>query len=519
MQSPSQINTIFSYFNIYRILIALLLLAMSIVQDQLSQQFRDPDIYQFTTLAYLLLNLGFFGYYRIDQNLQARQLFASLSLDIAVLHALFYLGQGVNQGESNLVIISVAAANIMLHGRLGFAIAAQASLFSLAVEIERHLTSLSSVSEVAVAGLQGTVYFASAYIVQNLSQRIRTSEGLAEQQQRDIRELQELNQHVIQSMRTGIIVCDQDGHIKTTNQACQDLLGLAPKTPLPEPLKQRLSLWQAQPNARTTPFRVTPEFPLVQANFASLKREQGRHILIFIEDTRQMKQQAQYLKLASLGRLTASIAHEVRNPLGAISHATQLLRESEQLSPADKKMTDIILRHSDRVNRIIEDTLSLSRRSEPDSREIVIAQWLEGIVNDFELANPSAQIKLALNTPQAKARFDPSQLEQVLVNLLANALRHGLGSEQQQPIILKLDHTSSGKRAFIDVINAGPGIAEEARQHLFEPFFTTETQGTGLGLYLSKEICEANQAQLDYISDCEDGTCFRILFAPAKRIH
>lgn len=492
---------------------------MSIVQDQLSQQFRHPDVYQFTTLAYLLLNLGFFGYYRVDQDINSRQLFGSLSLDIAVLHALFYLGQGVNQGESNLVIISVAAANIMLHGRLGFAIAAQASLFSLAIEIERHLASLSSISEVAVAGLQGMVYFASAYIVQNLSLRVMKSEGLARQQQRDIQELQELNQHVIQSMRTGIVVCDQDGNIKTSNQACSDLIDLMPDTPMPRALKERLAIWLEQPSARTTAFRVSAEYPLVQANFASLKREHGKHILIFIEDTRQMKQQAQYLKLASLGRLTASIAHEVRNPLGAISHATQLLRESEQLDPADKKMTDIILRHSERVNRIIEDTLSLSRRSEPDSREMHMAQWLESIVSDFELANPSAKIQLELVNPLAKARFDPSQLEQVIANLLANALRHSLSAESPRPVILRLAQTSTGKRSFIDVINVGEAIKLETKQHLFEPFFTTETEGTGLGLYLSKEICEANQAQLDHISQCEEGVCFRILFAPAKRIH
>lgn len=538
LTTPLQIRTLFSYFNLYRILIGLLLFGMTFARSGESLDFRHPDTYQFTTLAYLILNVCVYAYYRIDQALSHRQLFFSLCLDISLLHALFFLGQGVDGGLSNLVIISVAAANIVIRGRLGMAIAALASILSLGIEINRNLLDLSDVGDIARAGLLGSIYFAAAYMVQNLSQRISQGEDLAQQQQQELVELQELNQQVIQSMRTGIIVCDAQYRIKTMNHACQDLLGLKPGNPLPQQLKDRIKLWKHTPSSRTTPFRSHADFPMVQANFSLLHQETGDQTLIFIEDTRLMTQQAQQLKLASLGRLTASIAHEIRNPLGAISHATQLLRESDTLDAPDLKMTEIILRHCGRVNKIVENTLSLSRQTESSTQELMVSEWLTRVVSDFREQNGCPDISLDIVTPEACARFDPNQIEQVLVNLLDNAARHGQQFEAGSVLKVSLAQTNLSEQAYIDVINAGELISEEVKQHLFEPFFTTESSGTGLGLYLSKEICEANQAQLDYIESdqiennetdnhvdkqTEDkasslGVCFRILFAPPKRL-
>lgn len=519
MESLPQASKLFSYYNIYRIVIGILLFGITFTVEHVDSHLRHPDLYQFTTLSYLILNVSIFFYFKLSGPTSARQIFFAASLDILLLHALFFLGKGVTGGLSNLIIITVAAGNIMIRGRMGLALAALASLCTLGVEIERLLATFSSIADIARAGLMGSIYFAGAYIVQNLSQRIRQSETLAQQQQQDILELQKLNHQIIQSMRTGIIVCDEAFRILTVNHACAGLIGLTLEDPLPDNIRDRVEIWRKDPELRTTPFRAGEDYPMVQANFSQLNQETGAQTLIFIEDTRLMTQQAQQLKLASLGRLTASIAHEVRNPLGAISHATQLLDESENLDQADRKMIDIVQRHCKRVNRIIENTLTLSRRVEPEASEVALQPWLENIINDYrEHQSPGVRIHLEVIQKGAMARFDTNQIEQVLTNLMDNGVRHGMQYNPDAELLIRLSRTENGEHAYVDVINEGEPISEEVKMHLFEPFFTTEQQGTGLGLYLSKEICEANQAQLDYIDSVTEGVCFRIRFAHPKRI-
>jgi len=519
LQTSPQTASLFNYYNFYKVVIGILLLGMSFSQQGIINEFRYPDFFQILTLSYFLLNITALVFFRFVLSSSPRQVFTIISLDILILHGLFYFGTGISGGLVNLVVITVAAGNIIIRGRIGLSFAATASLLSLGIEIERLLADIHLVNNLARAGLMGCVYFASAYILQYFAVRVTQSESLAKQREKDLIELEKLNHQIIQSMRTGIIVCNSDFRIKLINQACKDLIGLEPNHALPAQIIDRIHLWHNNPGVRTTPFKTTVEKPLVQANFSHLQQSQQSDILIFIDDTRLMTQQAQQLKLASLGRLTASIAHEVRNPLGAISHATQLLAESENLDTADRKMTDIIQRHSKRVNLIIENTLQLSRRSEPQTEDIALKAWLENIVHEYTSQREGfAKIKLEILSPMASARFDANQIEQVLINLIDNGIRHGTKQNSEAMLTVKLAEISENEPAYIDVIDLGTGISEENGLHLFEPFFTTESQGTGLGLYLSREMCEANQAQLDYINTNASGTCFRLMFAHHKRI-
>jgi len=519
LQTSPHTSSLFNYYNFYKVIIGILLLGMSISQEVLLNSFRYTETFQILTLSYLLLNITTLVFFRFVLLGTPRQVFTVITLDIFALHALFYCGAGISGGLVNLLVITVAAGNIMMRGRIGLSFAASASLLSMGIEAERLLADIDNISDLARAGLMGCVYFATAYMLQYFAIRITQSESLAKQREQDIIELEKLNHHIIQSMRTGIIVCDD--HFKTIliNQACKDLINIDSNDHLPSFIIDRIQLWQQDPSLRTTPFKASAEKPLVQANFSHLQKNKRSEILIFIDDTRLMTQQAQQLKLASLGRLTASIAHEVRNPLGAISHATQLLAESENLDMADKKMTDIIQRHSKRVNLIIENTLQLSRRSEPETLDIELKEWLSTIVSEY-ISQREGLVKIALeiDSPLETARFDPGQIEQVLINLIDNGVRHGTQHNPDTVLTIKLGVTSEGEQAYIDVIDYGSGISNENMQHLFEPFFTTESQGTGLGLYLSREMCEASQAQLDYINTNESGTCFRLMFAHHKRI-
>ncbi len=519
MESPAQTPVLFNYFNVYRLVIAILLFGISLSQESFLRLFRHAELFTHVAMFYLLLNGAFLVLYRFFMQVTPRQVFFSVAVDILLLHLLFFAGTGITGGLSNLLVISVAAGNIMLRGRIGLAFAALASLATITLELERILNLNQHVSPLAKTGLTGAIYFAAAFIVQNLSLRISQSELLASKQRQSIIELERLNHQIIQSMRTGIIVCDEHMQIKLMNQAGKELLGLSESDGLPDAIQQRIAQWHASPSVRSTPFQADAGRPMVQANFSHLQQEGSSDLLIFLEDTRLMTQQAQQLKLASLGRLTASIAHEVRNPLGAISHATQLLAESDQLDAADRKMTDIIQRHSQRVNQIIENTLQLSRRADPQTEDVLLRDWLDKVLENYaEQHREEPHIELKVIAPEAHARFDKGQIEQVLVNLIDNALRHGKQTKPDDPVTIVLSETDSGEQACIEVIDQGPGITEDDRLHLFEPFFTTEAKGSGLGLYLSREMCEANQAQLEHVENHAAGTCFRILFAHHNRI-
>jgi two-component system sensor histidine kinase PilS (NtrC family) len=238
---------------------------------------------------------------------------------------------------------------------------------------------------------------------------------------------------------------------------------------------------------------------------------------VFLEDLAQITQQAQQLKLAALGRLTAGISHEIRNPLGAISHAAQLLAESEELDSADRRLTQIIQDHSQRMNRVIENVLQLSRRQQSAPQRLDLKPWLEDFVGEIrEQANERQHIHLRINSGDFTTLMDPNQLRQILDNLIRNAWRHSAQLHEQADVWLALFVDPDSQLAVLEVQDNGPGVSAEEQAHLFEPFFTTSSQGTGLGLYLSRELCESNQARLDFKSR-QGGGCFRITFAHGRK--
>ena len=268
------------------------------------------------------------------------------------------------------------------------------------------------------------------------------------------------------------------------------------------------------------PFRNTHESTEISARFARLNPEDPNSgiVLIFIEDATQITQRVQQLKLASLGRLTASIAHEIRNPLGAISHASQLLAESEHITGGDKRLLEIIEQHCRRMNGIVENVLSVSRRLPSYPELLNLSEWIVRFRTEYlEISATPVRIALELTDKQIDVRFDPQQLHQVVSNLVMNGLRYSTPQSGFPHIRLVSGHQDSNQLPYLDVIDDGPGIPAPLLEHLFEPFYTTEATGTGLGLYLSREICEANQARLDYIPG-KSGACFRIIFAHPDRL-
>ncbi len=332
--------------------------------------------------------------------------------------------------------------------------------------------------------------------------------------------MQKLAQQIVERMRTGIMVLDQDNKITMFNNAAAKLLSISgnksPQLSGSPELQEKVEYWQiTQTNPSPILHANSDTVDEVKINFAKLDHDKSSHTLIFLEDNRAITQQAQQLKLASLGRLTASIAHEIRNPLAAISHASQLLSEDSELPQGDKRLVEIINSHTKRVNQIIENILQLSRRRVGNPQIIRLDEWLPKFIKEY-CANKKPQDHASIDCIAAdpiSAKFDLSQLQQVLTNLCDNGLRYSHPPEGYAPLVIEAGIDKNTAQPFIKVIDFGNGISKSNLIHLFEPFFTTENTGSGLGLYICKEICEANQALISYERTQEGLSCFHIQLA------
>lgn len=456
-----------------------------------------------------------------SRQLGSQHLFAHFFVDIGFLIALSHLSGGTASGLGLLLLVSVAAGSLLLSGQLALLVAALASLGMLGDTV--YLLSVRAPNQsLLMAATLGTLSFAAALGFQMLSQRLRSSQQLAQERTADVNKLQNLNQLIIQRMRTGILVVHEDGHVKMMNQAAAEFLQAprerkADDRTLGPALQAQLDNWRRDPDIASKPFRSTDTGPEIIARFTALNREQaGGDTLVFLEDSGQLAQRAQQLKLAALGRLTASIAHEIRNPLGAISHAGQLLRESPELNDGDLRLADIVINQAHRINTIIENVLQLSRRSPPNPRRIDLGGWLHDFLGDYrEGLSTHADISIQERCPVV-VNVDTEQLAQVLTNLLDNALRYSEKATGKPSAVLVVGRCAQ-QLPQLDIIDYGAGIADSDREKVFEPFFTTEPKGNGLGLYMARELCEINQARLHYLRNDAGRSCFRIGFSHPDR--
>lgn len=510
----------------YRLLLATVLIAILFASRNDPLVGREaPQLFFIVCGAYALFAATLLAALPFIQRLSKRMLFSNFMFDIAALTILNHVSGGTASGLGLLVLVVVAASGLLLSGQVALLIPALGSMAILGDTFYLMEINPRSSQSPLIAGTQGMLMFATSLGFQILSQRLRTTQQIALERTVDVGKLQNLNQLIVQRMRTGIVVTDNENHIKMINEAAVELLhaeyeqnqihiGLTP--PLPNTLQLQLDTWRSHPSASSKPFRIEATGPELIARFTRLDHEQSGDTLIFIEDSAQLAQRAQQLKLAALGRLTASIAHEIRNPLGAISHAGQLLRESTELLESDSRLIDIVLNHSNRINSIIENVLRLSRRTPPNPRRLDLGVWLREFIEQYrEGCDEDANIEIHEIIP-VEVTVDSDQLSQVLTNLLDNALRYSKKTTGQASAKLVVD-TDGKQLAQLDVIDEGAGIDFHDQEKVFEPFFTTETKGNGLGLYIARELCEINQARLHYLRTSTGKSCFRISFSHPDR--
>jgi two-component system sensor histidine kinase PilS (NtrC family) len=477
----------------------------------------DSELYILSSQIYFLLTVlsGICILWRLTSYASQAQIL--IFTDIVTLTVIMHACGGIGSGMGILLAVSIASGGLMIGGRCAMLFASLGSLVILTEHVYSDYNGVLETTSYTYTGMMGAAYLAIALVSHIFAKRSEQILQLADQQKQTIFNLEELNQYIIHHLQSGIIIINQNQSIQMANEASLRLVNL---TSVPGhlreisiPLSSAFQNWLRDPEQDLVLLQFYGQAD-IQIRFMSLPTRKEHYYMLILEDILLYNQRLQQNKLASLGRLTASIAHEIRNPLGAISHAGQLLLENAEISHEDHRLVEIIRTNSNRMNQIIEDILMLSRRSASRREKIQLCPWLDHYLKNFHLEH-GVNIKVfKLDFPDdaLNARIDPAHLKQIMDNLCQNALKYG--NPEEGPI--QLYCYKNQHMACIDVIDNGPAIRHEHIKHLFEPFFTTSATGTGLGLYISRELAELNQAKLSYYLTKNNRNCFRLLLTEAE---
>lgn len=527
--APSQNWRILGLFNFYRLAIAAVALGVAVtIRSFPPFGSAAPDIFLAASTVYFLLAI----YALVASHSRSPDFDTQVSVlafaDVAVLTLLIRASGGLSSGLGLLLIVAIAGSSLMLGRKVSIF---YASLATIAVMLQHSWGFLTGdlVSEDLVqgypqVGLLGVGLFATAFLGYTLGSRLRATEALAESRGKDIADLSHINELIIQRMQSGVLACDHAGVIRFMNQAAQRFLGIRSVLPKNASLSDAspdlaIQLFQWLGNSQGQriwrPFTSRANYALLP-RFVSLGTSRDAGTLIFLEDMAALKQQAQQLKMAALARLTASIAHEIRNPLGALSNAAQLLGESVPDDSEPKRLTKIIGEQSRRMNVIVQNVTQLSRRDRVNQVRLSLNAWLADFVVQYcETAHLPVDVFARVGAAE-DILFDPDQLSQIITNLCQNALRHSPPFTGTPLIKFLLGKDAEG-RPVLDVIDWGSGVPPAIVDSIFDPFFTTTPKGTGLGLYIARELCEGNGALIDYFpGDGGVGSRFRITLTRAE---
>lgn len=437
-----------------------------------------------------------------------------VAIDIAVAAYIAHAVPTAASGVALMLLFNVGSAALLLPLRVGLGVAVMAAIGLALAYLWTLLVEQQPTRPMAELMMFTVSFLAIAVLTHQLRVQMRATEALAERRGAEAVRLAEINELIIRRMRTGVLLVDREAQIRLANEAAMLLLGEAAAgsrnlaEAAPE-LALRLSEWLRNGLPNDTPLRLGGDQFEVVPRFARLLANSD-NTLIFLDDTSLVSRRAESLTLAAMGRFSASLAHEIRNPLAAISYAAQLLEESKDLPDGDRRMVQIIHQQCMRTNAIVESVLGLARRERATAEHVELVAFLRNFIEEFRQSVPDETDNITLAAPQplVPALIDPRHLHQILTAMVQNARRHGHLPGEAARITLhtyRLEDTP-----VIDVIDRGPGIPEAVVPQLFRPFFTTSQHGTGLGLYIARELCRANGASLDYVALPGGGCCFRI---------
>lgn len=515
--APEELWRSISLFNLYRLVLGcLFVLLVKTVGDALPLGSSDLPLFFRTSIVYVVLVLISQLAIRLRQPSFSLQLAFQVGTDIVCMTVLSHASGGIQSSLGMLLLVSLAAAGLISRGTITLFFAALASIAVLLQHSYAVLVQDAAISQYLQVGLLSAAYFVVAWLAHTLAKYAIASEKLATLRGVDLANMAEANRLVIQDMPDGVLVVDGQGVVRQHNPSAERLLGytfppggnvtLEECTPL---LAGRFAAWGLSHGQGSEVLRLPVTNRQARVSFLPVQREGFWGAVLFLEDMQRVQAQAQQIKLAALGRLTANIAHEVRNPLSAISYATELLQE-EKHDAAQTRLFQIILDNTARLNRIVQDVMQLNRRDRVQAESLRLADVLPGFVAELCQAEHAAQDVFRVEAGQdCVINFDRGHLDQVLWNLCRNALH--FCRKQTGSVRLRATHLG-GDGVVLEIGDDGPGVAPGAMPQLFEPFFTTTAGGTGLGLYIARELCEANGAALEYRQQAGGGARFRIEF-------
>ncbi|EGG95512.1 Two-component sensor PilS [gamma proteobacterium IMCC1989] len=520
--ASSENTRLFTVYIYYRLAMGVLLAALFL--SGLGQEFLgagSPTVFIYTSYIYIgfclfSLALMLMGVLKA----KSAHIIFLLVIDFVALIQMIYTSDSMIGGLGYLLLIPMAIGGTFLRGKTSVALAAFASLLILFNSLLNSLDSTNNNQYLFTAGLTGTALFIAAIVFRLLSKKLEKSEFLIEKQVQRAEYLQNISQRIIETIQAGIVVIDHQQEVLLINNAAEKLL--SENTTFRQPqdipaLKSVLTAWQQKqvpPNEMTINMEGHHE---IRVSFTQLPDPQINALMLFIEDEKRINQEAQQIKLASLGRLTSSIAHEIRNPLGAISHASQLLDESEYIHRSDQELLRMIQVNSQRIDQTINNILQFSRRKQSSPEMINLCEWVSTFCSNYQSQHTS-QIICSMSKDHIYGRIDPNHLQQIITNLVDNGIRHGKKQNTKGVIYINVGINEHSKLPYIDVLDEGDGIKDTDLNQIFEPFFTTKTSGSGLGLYLCKELCEANKADILYLQKTDtQKSCFRLTFNDSKQ--
>ena len=490
------------YFNYYRITLAAVFLGTALFYEEaVNIGTHNLQLFRYVAGGYLVCGVLLHGVLRDLRDKFELQLSLQIGLDIVAITLLMYASGGIRSGLGVMLLISLTAAAIVAPRRLTYLYAALATIALLLEQSYWVLELDAATANFVQPGLLAIGYFATAGVTSWLAARVAENERLARQRGRELATQTRVNQLVIEDMNEGVLVLDRAGRVVQHNPQALQLLG-------------RASLLGEDIATLVPGFSGGGEAEVAGRDIRLRPLEGGGEAfsVLLVEDTTRAREQAQQLKLAALGRLTANIAHEIRNPLAAISHAVELLRE-EKRADGRERLTRIIHDNTSRLERLVLDVLQLNKRDRVSAAPLHLQPWLKSFVAEFAANERVAAGRIVLELlRESWVEFDHEHLHQVMWNLLKNAVRYA----PAEPGAIRVRLDGYADRVELSVRDSGPGVAAAIQAQLFEPFFTTEAKGTGLGLYLARELCSANRASLEYVKDAA-GAHFRIRLRQARR--
>jgi two-component system sensor histidine kinase PilS (NtrC family) len=517
--------------NLYRLLVPIVLLAVQgLARPHWALLTVHPRLFLSACIAYLAAAVLLIIARRLEWSSLRFVALVNSGVDAAAIGLILYASGGVASGLGILLVLPVGAMAVLADHRDAFLIAAVAAIGVLIQQIFANLEEVASSTDYTTAGVLGAVLFLIALSAWPIAHRLRESEALVRRQELDLANLAQLSQYIVQHLRESILVIDTHDRIRLINESAAHILGdtsAVPEALLGEASPRLLYLLETwrQNQGNTAVFSPSDQTfvgadgaRVIRANFAPLGSSNPAPVIVFLEDTSLLEEKVQQSKLAALGRLSASIAHEIRNPVGAMSHAAQLLGESSGLASGERRLTEIMRTNADRVSAIINNVLRLSKREAPRVETMSIRAWTDEFHEEFceTMQLPAQRLRASEASPGVEVRADPSQLRQIVWNLCENAFKHGVHDRPEEVVEIRHGRLSPTGRPFLQVMDRGLGVNPDHAEKIFEPFFSGG-RGTGLGLFLARELAQANGATLLYEPRHGGGSIFRLVFADPRR--